>query len=116
MQIRVEQIESLISAQQEGYERRLLAFFRGAVPKATAEFTEAALLEVIREGLRKARRYGIESGPSVARFIGLMLLLSPHFDEEPAVQRFLALPDLDPNLRIKTLSDLLAQTLRAGEG
>ena len=115
MIIRSDQIDSMTCSQVKSYKRRLLTFFRGTIPETTDKLTESALLDVIDEGLRKARTYGIEGDPSVKRFIGLMLLVNPRFDEDEAVQRFLRLPDLDPDSRIKVLSDLTSQKLRSGE-
>lgn len=112
MIIRREQTDAMVADRERLYGQQLLAFFRGTMPQATAKLTEPELRELIAVGVGKARTYGIESTSGVTRFVGLMLLVSPRFDEDPAVRQFLVMPDLDPDLRIKFLSDLLAQRLR----
>jgi hypothetical protein len=112
MVIRKEQMDAISNAQQQAYARRLLGFFRRTIPEITARYSETFLLDLVAQGVKKALRYGVTGGPAIARFVGLMLLVKPSFDEIPEVRRFLTIPDLDPDFRIKILSDLLAQRLR----
>jgi hypothetical protein len=112
MIIRKEQMDAILSSQQDDYARRLLVFFRSTIPDVTATFSNSRLLAIIRPGVAKARQYGIRTDPGVKRFVGLMILIAPTFDEVPEVQQFLHLPDLDPDLRIKILSDMLSQKLQ----
>jgi hypothetical protein len=64
------------------------------------------------EAFRKSKDYGLVSGDGVRRFIKLAVLISPQFDQQPDVQRFLRMPDLEPDMKIKLLSQLVAQQLR----
>jgi hypothetical protein len=110
--IRNEQMKSLDDTMQAEYHRRLLRFYRATVPEATARYDDDTLLQQIADGHRRAGMYGIHSREGIVRFVGLGIMTTPHFDDDPAVKRFLLSPELDPDFKIQVLSDLTAKKLR----
>lgn len=113
MRIRPEQLRQMKSVRDADFCARLCAELRAALPEQTTHLSEPVLSKLVSDALDKAQRYQFASGDAVRRFIKLAVLISPQFDEVPEVQRFLMMPDLDPDVKIKLLSELTAQHLRA---
>lgn len=95
------------------YHRQLLAYFRADFPERTQSYDDAALLQLIATGQEKADRYGITSTEGIVQFIGLMLILSPTFDDDPQVHQYLTEPLLDPAFKLDLLVELLTDRLSA---
>ncbi len=113
MLIRRKQLETMADSQDEEYYVRLKAFFRTNISEQTADFDDPTLLEWIRIGVRKARAYKIHTNEGVTKFVALVLLVGREFDQEPAVNRYLKSPDLDPDLKVHVLSEMVSRNLRA---
>jgi hypothetical protein len=113
LNIRAAQVDALFGARLDEYHRRLRAFFRQSVPDAVAHYDDAELLARIADAVRRARGQGVEAWDAMTRFVGLALLVEHSFDEQPAVQKFLAMPDLDPDLKVHLLADQFEQQLRS---
>lgn len=112
MQISSAQIDRIRLARQDEYCAKLCKELRAEVPEWLAERDPEELLIAVRAAVAKATGYGIVGGDGIRRFVKLAVLVDPRFDELPAVQGFLGLADLDPDLKIKLLSDLAAIELR----
>ena len=113
LNIRKEQVEQITATMGEAYHRRLAQFFREAAPGATAQLDDAALIDLVAKGVAKAARYGIENASAIVRFIGLMVTISPSFDEIPEVRTYLERKDLQADFKVHLLADLLAQVFHA---
>jgi hypothetical protein len=113
MRIRSEQVRQMQVAREASFCERICGELREETPEQTARFSDEALSGTVSEAIEKAKSYGIASGDGVRRFVKLAVLIDPRFDELPDVQRFLKMPDLDPDLKIKLLSERTAQELRA---
>ena len=113
MLIRSEQIAQIETSMRSEYWRRVMRGFQKRHPEITERFDEAQLLNIIVRAAETAGRYGISGGEPTMKFIAMAVLIDPNFDEEPAVQRFLSHPDLDPDAKICMLAKLTAKKLLA---
>jgi hypothetical protein len=90
LQIRAAQMAALREVPLLEFEARLMAHlwrnFGAQLEGCSAE----QVGNLVREGLRKARRYEIASRTNVRRFVEHMVGLGPEFDEEPWAQAILA--------------------------
>ena len=84
----------------------------GNVPDLLVGVTDASLLNLVAGQVQRAHTWGIDTPEGVIQFIALGVLVSPTFDEHPAVRRFLNAPDLDPDFKISVLSQLTTKKLR----
>jgi hypothetical protein len=113
MQIRSEQIQQMQVLMDTKFCGRICTELRTEIPAQVSRFGDLDLLRVVSDAVEKAKKYQVTGGDAVRRFVKLAVLISPQFDEIPDVQRFLRLPDLDPDAKIKLLCELTAQHLRA---
>jgi hypothetical protein len=112
MQIRHEQIQQLQAVMDSKYCSRLCTELRAEIPAQVSRFNDSDLLKIVSNAFEKAKQYQVAGGDAIRHFVKLAVLISPQFDEIPDVQRFLRLPDLDPDAKIKLLCQLTAQHLR----
>ena len=82
MTIRAEQMRVLDRAAAAVFSAWAVAHIRRFFPGTCAGLGNAALETIVREGIERAARYGIDSGPGVAKFLDLMFLFGRHFDED----------------------------------
>jgi hypothetical protein len=61
--------------------------------------------ELIRAGIRSARRYGLSWESSLAAFVVLMFVVSPNFDDCSSVRQVLLDPSKPPDCRLRELWD-----------
>jgi hypothetical protein len=61
--------------------------------------------ELIRAGIRSARRYGLSWESSLAAFVVLMFVVSPNFDDCSSVWQVLLDPSKPPDCRLRELWD-----------
>jgi hypothetical protein len=113
VQIRSEQMTQISQEMQHDYHSRLMREFRRTSPVSTRRFDDATLLSSIASADDKCKRYGIEAGAARTVFITIAVLVHSDFDEAPAVQRFLRMPELDAEFKLQFLAELLARALRA---
>jgi hypothetical protein len=119
MRLRKGQLDQLTVARESSRRRRMMAFYRETAPEAAARYDDDALSAFIEEGERKADAHGVTGSRARLRFVGLMLVVKPDFDEDPQVKRYLRAPDFDPDTKVDMLFDLVlrhANDLAAGEG
>lgn len=112
MQISLAQLDQIHSARRAAYCWKLCEELRTEATEQVAQRDPEELLATVSDAVGRATRYGIVGGDGIRRFVKLAVLVDPRFDELPAVQSFLGLADLDPDLKIKMLSDLAAVQLR----
>ena len=113
--IRKEQITRLSASQNAEYHARLASFLREKLPSETDKLGERGLLEFIAETTAHAARFGIKTGEGVVAFVAMALLISRTFYEDPAVNRYLARPDLDADFKMTLLTDMLRSKFGGGK-
>jgi len=68
-----------------------------------AELKDDEILRRAQVAVARARRYGFQEEGSYAAFAALMFLVAPNFDDQPAIQSWLANSRLKPDERMKQL-------------
>lgn len=119
LKIRSEQIEAFKPVAEDGFVRRVAEHVRARHPRAVVRLPERltvagrleddTLLALVRGGVARARRYGVEAKSAIAAFVVTMFLTAPNFDEHPLIRRVLADDKLSPDRKI----DHLLQSITA---
>ena len=81
--IRKEQIKALAQLEVEKFEDWMLVHLRKFFPAQCRAAGETKLLAIIRSGIERAAGYGIKTRRDVCKYIDLMVVLGPDFDEDP---------------------------------
>lgn len=118
-QVRDEQMQAFQPEADAVFERRLAAEIRARqadtvvrLPGATMavrELREETLRGMVRDGIERARGYGMTSESGLAGFVVLMFVVAPNFDEHPAVQRRLTDEKVQADARIQGLPKNVAE-------
>jgi hypothetical protein len=106
--LRKEHYVALANETRAQFHRRLAAYFRSTLPQRTEKMKEEALLDLIRDGDRRATGFGLVTERGIAQFVALCLLLGPRFDDDPDIHSFLATPGFHPERKTATLLEALA--------
>jgi hypothetical protein len=72
-------------------------------PEAVAELPDAEIRRRCEAGLERARSHGFDTPEAITAFVTLMFLISPRFDEHPAIAAVLDDEKLPPAKRMKQL-------------
>ena len=64
------------------------------------EIPDETILEMVRNGIARARKYGISWESSIGAFVVLMFVTAPNFDEHPLIHRTLTDDSVEPNSRV----------------
>lgn len=83
--------------------QKILAFLKEECAAPLNRFTDPMILRIVDRGIRKARRYGLESDYAITSFVGLMVEVGFAFDEQPRIQKILRMTRLDDNQRVDFL-------------
>ncbi|MGH9378975.1 MAG: hypothetical protein ACRD1I_09250 [Terriglobia bacterium] len=106
--LRKEQLKIFETVAAKEFEERVLANLRELFPAPCSKLGAAALAEIARYGIERAKSYGIVAEPDVCKYIGIMLNLGKDFDRNPRypwAARTLNDASLgDPSARINRLS------------
>lgn len=104
--IRREQMNVLAAASKEQFEENIMAHLRRVWPDDTASMSDDVLLQWVRYGVARGERYDIDTEFDVARFLDVMFLFDPQFDENPTLPwaaEILQAPHLDGRQRVDAL-------------
>ena len=83
-------------------------------PTTTAEIPDEILSSMVRDGIARARQYGITWRSTLAGFVSLMFISAPNFDDHPLLKRALLDNETDPNSRLdKLIQDSTEQNWEA---
>ncbi len=74
-------MQAFSAQQRRRFEDEMVVHLRKEFPDETADLGEDGLRGMIREGIDKAKGYTITLERDVARYLELMLALSPTFDD-----------------------------------
>jgi hypothetical protein len=113
LKIRTEQIQAFQPLAEEGFEWRVVDYIKTShaqvsIQLLTGRFTvsqlpDATLHTMVREGIRRARAYGMTWQSTITSFVVLMFVTAPNFDEHPLIKRVLKDERIKPDLRIEQL-------------
>jgi hypothetical protein len=106
LQIRPQQEAALTELAIKSFEGRLADHVTAHFPEDTKVQGEEGVRRLIREGIERAARYGIEIEYDVARFVDLQYILAPDFDTNPEIPwaaAILKAPGLDATTRMNRL-------------
>lgn len=82
LKIRAEQMEVFRQYMLRGFEDLMVEHLNRYLPEKSAAVGEEGLRGLIRDGIEKARARGFTIEYDVSRYIALMLLLGPEFEED----------------------------------
>jgi hypothetical protein len=88
---------------EDRFAEQTLAMLREDHAAELAGVPEPVLRDRVKEGLRRARAYGIASDVSLQTFVGMMFDFGPHFDSHPVVARWLRDPGRPADERLDSL-------------
>lgn len=106
LRIRKEQYDILVQQAIHNFENRMYAHATKVFPDECKALGEEGVRRLIKEGIERAARYGIEIEYDVARFVDLQYILAPDFDTNPEIPwaaAILKAPDLDATKRLDRL-------------
>ena len=113
MIIRPEQLEAFQSVADRVFVRQMVEYLRenhaGALVYlpdgsiAVEQIPDEILYEMVRNGIARARSYGLSWESTVGAFVVLMIVIAPNFDEHPLIQRILTDESVPENDRIDEL-------------
>ncbi|HEX7175240.1 MAG TPA: hypothetical protein VF240_08155 [Pyrinomonadaceae bacterium] len=123
LKIRSEQFEAFKPVAEDGFVRRLAEHVRARHPRVVVRLPERltvagrlddeTLRALVRGGVARARRYGMEAESALAAFVVTMFLTAPNFDEHPLIRRVLADDKIPPDGKIdQLLQSVTAKNLK----
>jgi hypothetical protein len=111
--IRSQQVEAFQEQAEAGLVKKLAEYLRAYHADQIVKLPDGVTLVqylpeqtfcgLIRQGIGRARRYGMTWEASLGAFVLLMFISAPNFDEHPLVQRILRDESVEPNARIDHL-------------
>lgn len=81
--IRPSQMHALGEPRRKRLRQELAGSLRKHWPEECAALGEAGLMERVRLGVERGRRYGLQEARDFARYLNLMFLLGEEFDTDP---------------------------------
>jgi hypothetical protein len=123
LKIRSEQMAAFKPVAEDGFVRRVAEHVRVRHPRAVvrlperqtvvARLEDETLRALVRGGVARARRYGLEAESALAAFVVTMFLTAPNFDEHPLIRRVLADDKIPPDGKIgQLLQSVTAKNLK----
>lgn len=106
VRIRREQMEALRRPIAKRFEDEMYAYLVEVFPEQCGAEGEPAVRDHIRKGMQRAEEYGITIEADVARYVELMYVWSPEFDEDPDLpwaQAVLTTEGLDGTRKVERL-------------
>jgi hypothetical protein len=109
-------MEAYREAAMRDFETRMVAHMGRFFPELAQAAGPPQLRELVRLGIERARPYGIVVERDVCKFVDLMLVLGPRFDEELAWARAILLQtERGPWRRLDEIFDRADALAREGE-
>ena len=81
--LRSKQIEAIAAPMRREFESEMVCHVKTAFPEQCESMDDDALLEVVRYGMGRARRYSLTSDGQIKRWLGLMFTFGREFDTDP---------------------------------
>lgn len=74
-------------------------------PTLLSRMSEVELSELVKNGVGRARKYGLSWESSISAFVVLMFCAAPNFDQHKAITEILSNSQIPPDDRIKVVVD-----------
>jgi hypothetical protein len=113
LKVRKEQIEAFKPQAEASFVSKVVDYLRENHADVLVQFPEEAspvkeiseerLREMARNGIARARAYGMTWESSITAFVVLMFVIAPNFDDHPLIHRVLSDEKVGPNSRIDQL-------------
>ena len=71
------------------FEDRMVVHLRAVFPHECGAQTDVQLRETVHRGIDRAAQYGVDTERDVCKFIDLMMIHGPEFDQLPWAAKFL---------------------------
>lgn len=109
IRIRPEQLKIFEPVAEAGMVRRLVEHLRAEHADYVEGLPDDILSEMTRNGVARARRYGLTLESSIGAFVALMFEVAPNFDEHPLIRHALTDASVPPDERIDELPKRVPQ-------
>ena len=124
IKIRPEQSEAFQPVAEAAFVAEVVDYLRKTRPQEVvrlpggqttiAEIPDEILSSMVRDGIARARKYGITWRSTLTGFVALMFISAPNFDDHPLLKRALLDNETDPNSRLdKLIQDSTEQNWEA---
>lgn len=108
--IREEQIQTFIAENDAELEKVVIKALRDANPERVSGFEDAALGNMVRIGIERARSHGLSGAEDIAAFVAVMFEVAPNFDERQDIKAVLNDPNMAPAFRFYQLFESIPET------
>ena len=105
LRIGQEQMDVFEGEGQQALVNRMTEHLREHHAGEVEAYSDEDLAPMIRTGILKARRYGLERECDLTGFVALMFEIAPNFDEHSRMQGILASPSIAPERKLSILVD-----------
>jgi hypothetical protein len=105
-QLRDEHHQAFASATMAAFDRRAVAHVRANFPEQSSTLSDQEIRIRVRDGMRRAKVYGLESERQIMCFVDTGFLIGPDFDSRPDTawtRIILQYPDFSADQRAQTL-------------
>ena len=119
MRIRQEQRQAFVEARLQEFENYMVVHLNKWFPRKCRALGEDGVRQAIRDGINRAKRYGVVGRRDVARFIDMMFTLALDFDEDERfrwARQILKDESRDPTARVDRLCDEVAARRQKARG
>jgi len=76
-------------------------------PELADKYENRILLDMARNGIKRARSHGLENTQDLQTFVGLMFVVAPNFDEQPEIRAVLSDESIPAGEKIEKLKSPL---------
>jgi hypothetical protein len=103
-------LQAFSKQQRQRFEDEMVAHLKRAHPTESKKLADPGLRDLIRQGIDKAKGHHIVLEPDVARYIEMMLTVSPDFDKSKGVAEILKRRRLSGLQKMTSIEQILPQT------
>jgi hypothetical protein len=105
MIIREEQIKALADAFRQETVNRIVEHLDENHHEAIKDVSRPDLFERVEDGIKRAEAFGFQTESCMAWYVAMLFEISPRFDEQETINKFLADSELPEELKIEELLD-----------
>lgn len=97
MKLSKEQEDHYLQQDEEKFVGLVVEHLQEESPELIANLVDDSLREMIANGLKKARSYGINTDAQLIGFVSIMFEIAPNFDEQPDIHKILSSDKIPAN-------------------